>query len=279
MKLSYVNIMCGILANPFVIVQGAATMNHHIRGSKIEDPFDNHEHRSLQQQPRANFVSLFSKFGGFQLCTRDDNGELDQYLLGITNTRNDCAGGCISHGRDEGLLGIRHDRTTNACTCLYELGEGPEQNVNIPVSTTPSITSTYYCLAYNPIPEFEYFGNGNCLDVNGENYDFAFLHDVPNAHVCGTTCLANADTRNNLVGMSHYSPDGRGRCFCLYEDGTLPTENAFDTTTSTSIALHPQFSGTGPVSQVYSGNSGSLCFAYSERERLTVTAEIDPNDP
>ena len=174
MKVAFVNALSGIIAIFHVAVQGAAATNH-IRGSKIEDPFNNHEHRNLQQQPRANFVSLFSKFGGVQLCTRVNNGELDQYLLGITNTRNDCAGGCISHGRDEGLLGIRHDRTTNACTCLYEAGEGPEQNINIPVST-PSITSTYYyCLAYNPIPEFEYFGNGNCLDVNGENYDFAFL--------------------------------------------------------------------------------------------------------
>eukprot|EP00956_Cyclotella_meneghiniana_P007808 scaffold10413_cov26-Cyclotella_meneghiniana.AAC.4 len=107
-------------------------------------------------------------------------------------------------------------------------------------------------------PNFEFVGNGWCLDSQNTVFSWITLPGFPFANNCSDFCLQNP---NYLRGFTYRSGDGR--CYCHYEASQLPSPPA-----GSGSVVH---TGTGAVDRA-SFDPDRQCYRYPIETSSPVTA-------
>ena len=109
-------------------------------------------------------------------------------------------------------------------------------------------------------PNFEFVGNGWCLDSQNTVFSWITLPGFPFANNCSDFCLQNP---NYLRGFTYRSGDGR--CYCHYEASQLPSPPA-----GSGSVVH---TGTGAVDRA-SFDPDRQCYRYPIVSTLLAWFEL-----
>lgn len=195
-------------------------------------------------------------FVGAGTCTDDNFHQYDSLFYGNVPSSDECRRKCLDLNTTD-LAGIL---LSSGCECLFPGDQNPfrpdgadSASYNLlgvgPVRGTDE-NSYVNCFSFQE-GSYTDEGPGNCVDGNGVAYDSVVYMSMASLEDCQDVCTSDS---TGFVGLTY---DGESRCFCLYDDGTIPLQ-PFGDVSLASFSMD----ATG---EIYRGNGNlqDACYSFN----------------
>ena len=199
--------------------------------------------------------------------------EIVQKKLGQGATLQDCIAFCNSLSNQTDYVGLTWGVSSGTaegdCNCNYNDAKVPMDDLNggtallsertgsgIPVKGDDN--ANYACYPRSKASGTKYGPlSGECLDSNGDTYDYVRVSASDRLEYCVyTLCDYAAPRIQDQVGISW--DKSTSTCYCHYSNGTLPPDDEFDYS-DFGFEVNRTLNGTGPVF-TSNGRKGTQCF-------------------